>query len=106
MAVHLIGSLLLKAPVGALLLLISWGRGKHVLNGKYVAQKIGLGEWRKTNAALSTKEKQNVLIGFVRRQKQVLPSGLQQRPEGSLADLWYDLHWQQIIRLHKGLQKE
>jgi len=55
---------------------------------------------------MSTKEKQNVLISFVRRQKQVLSLGILQRPEGSLADLWYDLHWQQIIRLHKGLQNE
>lgn len=75
-AAHLIIRLLLKTPVGAVLLFISWGRKKHVLNDKYVTQNIGLGEWRKANVAMSTKEKQNVLMGFVRSQKQGLSSGL------------------------------
>lgn len=37
---------------------------------------MGLGEWRKTNAAMSAKENQNVLIAFVRRQRKVLSSRL------------------------------
>lgn len=65
--------------------------------------KKELGEWRKTNADMSTTEQQNVLIGFVRRQKQVLSSWFNKDLK---SDLWYDLHWQQIIRQHKGLQKE